>query len=163
MQRHSGQCGLHVNVICHTYCGDRTNILKAHDTSMHFGVRWFNFCQGINGPMLEHFSARMACFSYDAHHHKSRIRSEISSMLCALIFKVTMSFAEINIHLFPCALVHTFNPSTREAEAAGSLRVWGQPGLQREFQDSQAVTERNPVSKNQIHLLIGSEWDSGGL
>lgn len=34
-------------------------------------------------------------------------------------------------------VVLTFNPSTREAEAVGSLRVWGQPGL-------------NLVSRNQI-------------
>ena len=33
-------------------------------------------------------------------------------------------------------VVHVFNPSTREAEAGGSLSVQGQPGLQSEFQDS---------------------------
>ena len=27
-------------------------------------------------------------------------------------------------------VAHAFNPSTREAEAGGSLWVWGQPGLQ---------------------------------
>ena len=40
-------------------------------------------------------------------------------------------------------VVHTFNPSTLEAEAGGSLRVLGQPGLQREFQDNlQSYTEK---------------------
>ena len=32
-------------------------------------------------------------------------------------------------------VTHTFDPSTREAEAGGSLWVQGQCGLQREFQD----------------------------
>ena len=39
-------------------------------------------------------------------------------------------------------MVHTFNPSTWEAEADGSLWVQGQPGLQSEFQDKlQSYTE----------------------
>jgi hypothetical protein len=33
-------------------------------------------------------------------------------------------------------VVHTFNYITQEAEAGGSLWVWGQPGLNSEFQDS---------------------------
>ena len=41
---------------------------------------------------------------------------------------------------------HAFNPSIREAGAAGSLRVQGQPGLQSECQED---TQRNPISKNQ--------------
>jgi hypothetical protein len=36
----------------------------------------------------------------------------------------------------------TFNPSTQEAEADGSLWVWGQPGLQSKFQDHQGYTEK---------------------
>jgi hypothetical protein len=35
-------------------------------------------------------------------------------------------------------VVHAFNPSTQEAEAGGSLCVWGQPGLYKEFQDRQS-------------------------
>ena len=35
-------------------------------------------------------------------------------------------------------MAHTFNPSTREAEAGRVLSIQGQPGLQREFQDSQS-------------------------
>jgi hypothetical protein len=31
------------------------------------------------------------------------------------------------------------NPSTQEAEAGRSLWVWGQPGLQSEFQNSQDI------------------------
>jgi hypothetical protein len=38
-------------------------------------------------------------------------------------------------------VAHTFNPSTWEAEASG-FWVWGQPGLQSEFQDSQGYTEK---------------------
>ena len=34
-------------------------------------------------------------------------------------------------------VAHTFNTSTWEVEAGGSLWVWDQPGLQSEFQDSQ--------------------------
>jgi hypothetical protein len=40
-----------------------------------------------------------------------------------------------------CPVVHTFNPSTWEAEA-------GQPGLQSEFQDSQGYTEKPCLEKN---------------
>lgn len=43
------------------------------------------------------------------------------------------------------AVTHTFNPSTKETEAGGSLYALDQPRLQREFQ---GYTE-NPVSKNQ--------------
>ena len=38
--------------------------------------------------------------------------------------------------------VHSSNHSTQEAEAERSLWVWGQPGLQSEFQDSQGYTEK---------------------
>ena len=38
-------------------------------------------------------------------------------------------------------MVHTFNPSTWEAEAGGSLSVQGQADLQSKFQDSQGYTE----------------------
>ena len=42
---------------------------------------------------------------------------------------------------------HTFNSSTREAEAGGYQWVWGQPDLQSEFQDSHG-TQRDLVSEN---------------
>jgi hypothetical protein len=62
-------------------------------------------------------------------------------------------------------VVHAFNPSTQEAKTGESLWIWGQPGLQSEFQDSQGYTAcpkipkqtnnpppnnqtKNPVSKN---------------
>ena len=48
-------------------------------------------------------------------------------------------------------MVYAFNPSTRKAEADGSLWVWDQPGLQSEFQDSQGCLE-DPVSKK-INML----------
>jgi hypothetical protein len=38
-------------------------------------------------------------------------------------------------------VVHTFNPSTKEAEASEFLWVWGQPGLESGFQDSQSYRE----------------------
>jgi hypothetical protein len=46
--------------------------------------------------------------------------------------------------------MHAFNPSTpeAEAEAGGSLWVWGQPGLHQEFQDSRGYIE-SPISKQQ--------------
>lgn len=43
-------------------------------------------------------------------------------------------------------VVNTFNPSTSEAEVA-DLRVWGQPGLQIEFQDRQGYTEKPYLEK----------------
>ena len=48
-------------------------------------------------------------------------------------------------------VAHAFNPSTREAEAGGSLWVPGQPGLQSEFPDrSQSYTEKPcPKKTNQ--------------
>jgi hypothetical protein len=43
-------------------------------------------------------------------------------------------------------VAHTFNPSTREAEAGGFLSS-SQPGLQSEFQDSQGYTEKPCLEK----------------
>ena len=45
-------------------------------------------------------------------------------------------------------MAHTFNPSTLEAEAGGSLWVQGQPGLHSEFQEESGLYRKNPVSKN---------------
>jgi hypothetical protein len=45
-------------------------------------------------------------------------------------------------------VVHTFNPSTCEAEAGGFLS-WGQHGLRSEFQDSQGYTEKPCLKKQQ--------------
>jgi hypothetical protein len=39
-------------------------------------------------------------------------------------------------------VMYAFIPYTGEAEAGRSLWVWGQPGLQRKFQDSQGYTEK---------------------
>ena len=48
----------------------------------------------------------------------------------------------------PGGVVHTFNPSTQEAEAGGSLWVQDQPGLHSEFQDSQGCyTEKSCLEK----------------
>ena len=44
-------------------------------------------------------------------------------------------------------MAHSFNPSTKEAEAGRSLWVQGQPGLQSEFQDSQGYTEKPCLEK----------------
>ena len=44
-------------------------------------------------------------------------------------------------------VAHTFNPSTQEAEAGGSLWVRGQPGRQSEFQDNQDYTEKHYLEK----------------
>ena len=56
-------------------------------------------------------------------------------------------------------VVYAFNPSTLEAEVDGSLRVWGQSGLQSEFQDSQGYTEKlcwKTNEKDPIPLLTVS-------
>ena len=52
------------------------------------------------------------------------------------ILHVGLGEARTRIRAEP-VVVHTFNPSTPEAEAGGSLGVQGQPGLQSELQDSQ--------------------------
>ena len=44
-------------------------------------------------------------------------------------------------------VAHIFNSSTREAEAGRSLSVQGQPGLQREFQDSQGYKVKPCLKK----------------
>jgi hypothetical protein len=57
--------------------------------------------------------------------------------------------------LRPGMVAHTFNASTWEAEAGGSLWVGGQPGLQSEFQDSQGYTEKPCLEeeKKKNHLF----------
>lgn len=44
-------------------------------------------------------------------------------------------------------MVHTYNPSTREAKVGGLLRIQGQPGLLSEFQVSLSYTEYRIKSK----------------
>ena len=40
-------------------------------------------------------------------------------------------------------ILQAFNPRIQDAEAGGSLQVWGQPGLHNKFQDSQSyIIER---------------------
>ena len=46
-------------------------------------------------------------------------------------------------------VTHTFNPSTWEADAG----VWGQHGLQSEFQDSQGYTEKSCFKKPKKELM----------
>jgi hypothetical protein len=49
-------------------------------------------------------------------------------------------------------VVHAFNSSTWEVEV--DLWVWGQPGLQSEFQDIQGYTEKPCLRKKQNSLSI---------
>ena len=44
-------------------------------------------------------------------------------------------------------VLHTFNPSSWEAEAGGSLWIRGQPGLQNELQDREDYTEKPYLKK----------------
>ena len=71
-------------------------------------------------------------------------------------------------------VVQAFNPSAQKAETGGSQWVWGQPGLQSEFQDRlQSYTEKtclekqnkeqtnkkNPYSPRELHLHNSkSKW-----
>jgi hypothetical protein len=57
-------------------------------------------------------------------------------------------------------MTHTFSPRTWEAEAGGTLWVWGQPGLQSELQYSQGYIEKNPVLKNQERVRERREQES---
>jgi hypothetical protein len=45
---------------------------------------------------------------------------------------------------------HAFDPSTKEAETAGSLRVQDQPGLQSKFQDSQGHTGKPCLNNKKL-------------
>ena len=45
------------------------------------------------------------------------------------------------IHIFWAVVVHAFNSSTQEADE--SLWVWGQPGPQSKFQDTQGYTKKS--------------------
>ena len=56
-------------------------------------------------------------------------------------------------------VAHAFNANTWEAELGQSWWVWGQPGLQNEFQDNQRYTEkpcRGLDGSQAIHAGYGS-------
>lgn len=44
--------------------------------------------------------------------------------------------------------LHTFNPSTQNAEAGRSLYVWVKPDLQSEFEDRQLELQNETLSQN---------------
>jgi hypothetical protein len=46
--------------------------------------------------------------------------------------------------------VHSFNPSTQEAEAGASLSICGQLGVQIEFQDSQGYAEKPSLENKNL-------------
>jgi hypothetical protein len=52
-------------------------------------------------------------------------------------------------------VAHAFNPSTWETEAAAWVQ--GQPGLQREFQDSQSYSEKPCLKKNNKNNKLTKE------
>ena len=56
-------------------------------------------------------------------------------------------------------VLHTFNPSTWEAETGGSLWDWGQPGLQSGFQERlqsyrETLSYSNPVQNKHTEAYI---------
>lgn len=58
----------------------------------------------------------------------------------------------LNTHIHTCevrsgTVVHTFNPSSREAEAEGPLRLWSQPGLHSKLQDWTGQYKETPSQK----------------
>jgi hypothetical protein len=68
----------------------------------------------------------------------------------------------------PGVVAHAFNPSTQEQRQEDFLSdfwVWGQPGLQSEFQDSQGYTEKLCLEKQNnkkgISLYWGPSWGFG--
>jgi hypothetical protein len=81
------------------------------------------------------------------------------------IHKINKSFLKLiyingytitkKIKIQPGVVAHTFNPSTREAEAGG---VRGQPGLQSEFQDSQGYTEKPCLEKTKKKKKTKIHW-----
>ena len=71
-----------------------------------------------------------------------------------------------DICIILAVVVHAFDSSTQKAEAGGSLRVGGQPGLQSEYQDSQGYTEKpcleNKIKQNkQTKKYLYSEGEKG--
>jgi hypothetical protein len=56
-----------------------------------------------------------------------------SFILCANVHISSRLKKKLIKNLMLGAMVHVISPSTQEAEAGGSLRAGGQPGLQGEF------------------------------
>jgi hypothetical protein len=58
----------------------------------------------------------------------------------------SVCFLLLKLLFCQAVVVHAFNPSTWE-ERQADFWVWGQPGLQSEFQDSQGYTEKPCLKK----------------
>ena len=79
--------------------------------------------------------------------------------LCVCVcLRVVCVLSNISSSILKCRTreAHAFNPTTGEAETGGSLRVWGQPALQIEFQDSQdyIVGHCQKIPKNHLYWHI---------
>jgi hypothetical protein len=68
--------------------------------------------------------------------------------LASLVMYIFVKFK--TFHFCWSVVAHFFSPGFREAEVVGSLWVWGQNGLQSEFQDSQDYTEKPCLKKKKM-------------
>jgi hypothetical protein len=74
-------------------------------------------------------------------HNTNKIINKRNKAYCLWLLWALKSEMQYKTLSHRTVVVRTFNPTTQEARLGGSLWVWGQPGLQSEFQNNQSYTE----------------------
>jgi hypothetical protein len=69
-------------------------------------------------------------------------------------FQTNVELPLKNLGIKPGVVTHTFNLSTQEAKAGGSLSVQGQPGPQNEFQRNRDRETLSPKEQNKTSSKI---------
>ena len=112
--------------------------------------QWDNSSTTIPIPSRPHLLVVLHSFWGPFSFKPPHLPSECFTLLTILLWILGFLLLQQNtMTSWVVVAAYVFNLSTQKAEAGKSLWVWGQPCLQNQFQDSQGVTQKNLVLKNQ--------------